>query len=127
MALTDVHHVVVRVENFDSSVKSWESIIGRSVDRLDQNDGLAIKQAFFDLPGGGFIEIVSPTDSEGAVGKAIAGRGEGIHTLSMSVDNLSQTVDNLKASGVQLIGEGGPQVFIHPKSANGVLVQLSEK
>ncbi len=126
MALTDVHHVVVRVEDFDASVKNWESIIGKSVDRTDQNDALGIKQAFFDLPGGGFIEIVSPTDPDGAVGKAIAGRGEGIHTLSMSVDSMSQTIDGLKASGVQLIGEGGPQVFIHPKSANGVLVQLSE-
>ena len=52
MALTDVHHVVVRVEDFDASVRNWESIIGKSVDRTDQNEGLGIKQAFFDLPGG---------------------------------------------------------------------------
>ena len=45
----------------------------------------------------------------------------------MSVDDLEETTANLKESGVQLIGEGGPQVFIHPKSANGVLVQLSIK
>ena len=126
MALVGMHHVVVRVEDFDASVKQWESITGKQVDRTDQNDGLGIKQAFFDLPGGGFIEIVAPTDPEGAVGKAIAGRGEGIHTLSMSVDNMADTIDGLKSAGVQLIGEGGPQVFIHPKSANGVLVQLSE-
>ena len=44
----------------------------------------------------------------------------------MSVDNMADTIDGLKSAGVQLIGEGGPQVFIHPKSANGVLVQLSE-
>ena len=88
MALTDVHHVVIRVEDFDSSVKNWESILGYSVSRIDQNQDLGIQQAFFDLPGGGFIEIVSPTDPEGAVGKAISSRGEGIHTLSMSVDDL---------------------------------------
>ena len=61
MALTEVHHVVIRVEDFDSSVKNWESILGYSVSRIDQNQGLGIQQAFFDLPGGGFIEIVSPT------------------------------------------------------------------
>ena len=127
MALTDVHHVVIRVKDFDSSVKNWELILGNAVSRVDQNQDLGIKQAFFDLPGGGFIEIVSPTDSEGAVGKAIASRGEGIHTLSMSVDKIDETIASLKESGVQLIGEGGPQVFIHPKSANGVLVQLSVK
>ena len=127
MALADVHHVVIRVKDFDSSVKNWELILGNAVSRVDQNQDLGIKQAFFDLPGGGFIEIVSPTDSEGAVGKAIASRGEGIHTLSMSVDKIDETIASLKESGVQLIGEGGPQVFIHPKSANGVLVQLSVK
>ena len=127
MALTDVHHVVIRVEDFDSSVKNWESIIGNAVTRIDQNEELGIKQAFFDLPGGGFIEIVSPTNPDGAVGKAVAARGEGIHTLAMSVNNLDETVNSLKSTGVQLIGEGGPQVFIHPKSANGVLVQLSAK
>ena len=40
---------------------------------------------------------------------------------------MDETIESLKESGVQLIGEGGPQVFIHPKSANGVLVQLSVK
>ena len=45
----------------------------------------------------------------------------------MSVDEMDQTVASLKESGVQLLGEGGPQIFIHPKSANGVLVQLSVK
>ena len=75
---------------FDSSVKNWESILGYSVSRIDQNQDLGIQQAFFDLPGGGFIEIVSPTDPEGAVGKAISSRGEGIHTLSMSVDDLEE-------------------------------------
>ena len=127
MALTDVHHVVIRVEDFDSSVKNWESIMGNAVTRIDQNEELGIKQAFFDLPGGGFIEIVSPTNPDGAVGKAVAARGEGIHTLAMSVNNLDETVNSLKSTGVQLIGEGGPQVFIHPKSANGVLVQLAAK
>ena len=46
MALTDVHHVVIRVEDFDSSVKNWESILGYSVSRIDQNQDLGIQQAF---------------------------------------------------------------------------------
>ena len=57
---------------------------------------------------------------------AMYAREVGIDVPS-SVDDLDETTANLKESGVQLIGEGGPQVFIHPKSANGVLVQLSVK
>jgi hypothetical protein len=45
----------------------------------------------------------------------------------MAVDDLAATVAALKANDVVLIGEGGPQVFVHPKSAHGVLLQLSQK
>lgn len=71
--------------------------------------------------------MVSPTSPESAVGRALERRGEGIHALAMRVDDLDGTVASLKAKGAELIGEGGPQVFIHPKSANGVLVQLSPR
>ena len=78
------------------------------------------------MANGGFIELVAPTNSEGAVGRAIESRGEGLHTLAMEVDDLDATVKELESKGVQLIGVGGPQVFIHPKSANGILVQLTQ-
>jgi catechol 2,3-dioxygenase-like lactoylglutathione lyase family enzyme len=77
------------------------------------------------LANGGFIEIVAPLNDESAVGRAVASRGEGLHTLAMEIDDLDATVEDLQSKGVQLIGVGGPQVFIHPKSANGILVQLS--
>ncbi len=127
MALTGMHHLVVRVNDFDASVSNWASLLGVKVDRTAENKALAIKQAFFNLPDGGFVEIVCPTDPASAVGKALAGRGEGIHTLAMAVDDMDATVAALKKSGATLIGEGGPQVFVHPKSANGVLIQLSKK
>ena len=46
MALTDVHHVVIRVEDFDSSIKSWESILGYAVSRIDHNQDLGINKLF---------------------------------------------------------------------------------
>ena len=60
-------------------------------------------------------------------GKNLDSRGEGIHTMAMAVDDLQQTVDHLKAHDVRLIGEGGPQVFVHPKSTHGILLQLTQK
>ena len=68
---------------------------------------------------------MAPTNDEAAVGRAIESRGEGLHTLAMEVDDLDATVKDLESKGVRLIGVGGPQVFIHPKSANGILVQLT--
>ena len=98
-----------------------------TLDRIDENEPLGIKQAFFNLPNGGFIEVVAPTDPEGAVGRALEKRGEGIHTLAMEVDDMEATVAALKAGGAQLIGEGGPQVFVHPKSTHGILIQLTKR
>jgi methylmalonyl-CoA epimerase len=127
MALTGVHHVVVRVKDFDAGVATWRDALGLELERTAESAPLGIKQAFFPLGDGGFLEVVAPTNPQSAVGRAVESRGEGIHTLAMSVDDLPKTIAALKANGVQLIGEGTPQVFIHPKSASGVLVQLSQR
>jgi len=127
MALTGFDHVVVRVKDFDAGVATYRDGLGLELERTAESEALGIKQAFFQLPDGGFLEVVAPTNPESAVGRAVEGRGEGIHTFAMAVDDLGATVESLKANGVQLIGEGGPQVFVHPKSAHGVLLQLSEK
>jgi methylmalonyl-CoA epimerase len=127
MAVSGFHHLVVRVEDLDASIAVWKSVLGAELDRTDQNEALGIKQAFFNLPDGGFVELVSPTNDSAAVGKALASRGEGIHTIALAVDDLDATVAAVKSAGAQLIGEGGQQVFVHPKSANGVLVQLSKQ
>ena len=47
--------------------------------------------------------------------------------MALTVDNLDQTIETLQARGVKLIGVGTPQVFIHPKAANGVMIQLWPK
>jgi methylmalonyl-CoA epimerase len=127
MSMTGVHHLVIRVEDFDKSIATWQSLLGVELDRIDEHEALGIKQAFFNLADGSFVEVVAPTNPDAAVGKALASRGEGIHTIAMAVDDMDATVSSLKEAGAVLIGEGGPQVFVHPKSANGVLVQLAAK
>jgi len=125
MAVSGFHHLVVRVEDLDASIAVWKSVLGVELDRTAESEALGIRQAFFNLPDGGFVELVSPTNPDAAVGKALASRGEGIHTMALAVDDLDATTAAIKAAGGKLIGEGGPQVFVHPKSANGVLIQLS--
>ena len=97
------------------------------LDRTDESEALGIKQAFFNMDNGGYVEIVAPTNADAAVGKALASRGEGLHTLALEVDDLDATIKDFEASGVQLIGVGSPQVYVHPKSANGMLLQLNQK
>ena len=127
MAITKYDHLVVRVSDLEAGIATYRDTLGLELDRTDESEALGIKQAFFNLPGGGFIEVVAPTDPDSAVGKALEGRGEGMHTIAFEVDDLSATCDAMKAGGARLIGEGGPQVFVHPKSTHGILLQLGEK
>lgn len=126
MSLQRVHHIVVRVKDLDQGIASYEAM-GLSLERTAENVALGIKQAFFPLADGSFIEVVCPTNPGSAVGKALESRGEGIHSIVFKVDSVAQAAAEMKARGVNLIGEGGPQIFVHPKSSHGVLVQLTEK
>ena len=127
MAIKGVDHVVIRVEDFDAAVATWKDKLGMVLDRTDESEALGIKQAFFNMDNGGYVEIVAPTNADAAVGKALSSRGEGLHTLALEVDDLDTTIKDFEASGVQLIGVGSPQVYVHPKSANGMLLQLNQK
>ncbi len=128
MAITGVDHIVVRVKDIDEGIASYRDNLGMTMERTAESAELGIKQAFFPLADGGFLEVVAPFSEDSAVGKAVASRGEGIHTVSFAVENLAQTVKDMEAKGVILIGGGGAgPVFVHPKSAHGVLVQLTEK
>ena len=127
MAIKGVDHVVIRVEDFDAAVATWKDKLGMALDRTDESEALGIKQAFFNMDNGGYVEIVAPTNPDAAVGKALASRGEGLHTLALEVDDLDATIKEFESNGVQLIGVGTPQVYVHPKSANGMLLQLNQK
>ena len=127
MTLAAFDHLVVRVGDLDEGIATYRDTLGLTLDRTDESATLGIKQAFFNLPGGGFIEVVAPIDAQSAVGQALEKRGEGIHTVAFAVDDLQATCARLKEGGARLIGEGGSQVFVHPKSTHGILLQLSAK
>jgi methylmalonyl-CoA/ethylmalonyl-CoA epimerase len=126
MSLQRVHHIVVRVNDLDQGIASYRAI-GLTLERTAENAALGIKQAYFPLADGSYIEVAAPTDPQSAVGKALESRGEGIHSIVFQVDDVAKAAGDMKARGVALIGEGRPQVFVHPKSSHGVLVQLTDK
>lgn len=123
MSMHLVDHVVVRVKDLETGIKSYEAM-GFKLDRRTETAGIG-KQAFFNLPGGGFVELVAPTAPDSPIGRAIERNGEGVHTIAMAVDNLEAAKQSMAAKGVQLI-PGNP-TYIHPKSAHGLLVQLMER
>ncbi len=129
MAIKGVDHIVVRVKDIDEGIATYRDKLGLELDRTAESDALGVKQAFFQLPNGGFVELVAPLQAESPVGRSLESRGEGLHSLAVEVDNLEQTVKDLQQQGTQLIGADRPggQVFVHPRSAHGILVQLVER
>jgi methylmalonyl-CoA/ethylmalonyl-CoA epimerase len=90
----------------------------------------AARIAFLPL-GESEIELVQPTAADSGLSRFLEKHGPGMHHLCLEVDDLAGMLTRLKARGVQLIneepkiGDGGRlYAFIHPKSANGVLVEL---
>jgi methylmalonyl-CoA/ethylmalonyl-CoA epimerase len=80
------------------------------------------------------IELLEPLSDDSPIAKFLAKRGEGLHHVSLRVDNLAGTVENLKKAGVRLVNEqiqvgagGHLYVFVHPSSAGGVLLELCEE
>lgn len=83
--------------------------------------------------GGTSVEFLEPTSEDSSLAKFIRERGEGLHHIAFEVDDIAKTTEELKARGFRFIydkpadGKFGSKVnFIHPKSAGGVLVELTQ-
>lgn len=78
-----------------------------------------------------FIELIDPLDPEGFVARFLERRGEGMHHITLQVDDLEATDRILKERGISTFGHGEPfptwkEMFIHPQEAFGTLIQLAE-
>jgi methylmalonyl-CoA/ethylmalonyl-CoA epimerase len=126
-----INHVAIVVENLDSALKFWRDQLGLALDHIEDVPSQASKVAFLPI-GEGEVELVVPTDPESGLGKYLKKRGEGMHHLCFEVKDIESMLKMLKDKGVRLINEdpvdlpGRRMAFIHPKAANGVLIELYE-
>jgi methylmalonyl-CoA/ethylmalonyl-CoA epimerase len=126
-----INHVAIVVENIDSALKFWRDDLGLVLDHIEDVPSQSSKVAFLPL-GEGEVELVEPTNPDSGLAKYLEKRGEGMHHLCIEVDDIEGMLDQLKIKDVKLINEkpldlpGRRMAFIHPKSTNGVLVELYE-
>jgi len=127
MAITGIDHVVIRVNDLDVAIESYKKM-GMELTRTLETPAIG-KQAIFRLPNDTFVELVAPLSPDSAVGKALEKRGEGVHTVCFSVDDLNDTTSVMKDNGAAVIEAEGLEgiAFVHPKSTHGVLLQVTEK
>jgi methylmalonyl-CoA/ethylmalonyl-CoA epimerase len=126
-----INHVAIVVNDLDSALVFWRDILGLNLDHVEDVPSQASKVAFLPV-GEGEVELVEPTNPESGLAKYLEKRGEGMHHLCIEVEDIEQMLNQLKEKDVRLINEtplelpGRRMAFIHPKSTNGVLVELYE-
>jgi len=122
MAFKGIDHVVVRVKNLDTAIEGYTKMLGIEPKRASSS-ALKALQAFYYFDNGTFLELIQPTDDSSPITGSLNKLGEGVHSVAFAIDNREATVKELTDKSIRTIGGA----FVHPASANGVLVQLSEK
>lgn len=123
-------HVGIAVTDLDAAVEGYAAAFGAAVtERYDLPDD-RVRVAFLDA-GGALLELLQPTDDAGPVARFLKRRGEGLHHLAFLVPDLVEALAAARAAGRRLIddrprpGAGGRLIaFLHPSTAQGVLIEL---
>ena len=130
MELNKIEHIGIAVNNLEESIKFYEEILGLKCYAVEVVKDQKVKTAFFQI-GETKIELLESTQPDGPIAKFIEKRGEGIHHIAFKTDDINSSLNELKEKNIRLIDEkprtGAENLdiaFIHPKSSNGVLIEI---
>lgn len=127
----NIHHVAISVGKIEEALPFWQAL-GLEVESINEVQEEDSRVAFLPL-GNTKIELVEPLSDSSGVARFMAKRGPGLHHICIQVDDIEGILTVLEYKGFQLINPipktdqaGRKYAFIHPKSTNGVLVELYE-
>lgn len=128
-----IDHLGIATKAIDESLKFWQDALGLDPIHTEEVEDQKVRVAM--LPIGDInIELLEPTSEESPIQKFLEKRGGGIHHLAIEVEDIEKSLMKLKAEGACLIDEqprigadGCLIAFVHPKSTNGVLLELVQK
>lgn len=126
-----VDHVAIAVNSVAEALKNYEKIL--KIDEVDIEDVPTerVKVAILKLQDTR-IELMEPTADDSPIKKFLTDRGEGIHHIAITADDIENDVERAIANGTRMIGNirtgsyGRKITFIHPKSMNGVLTEFCQ-
>jgi methylmalonyl-CoA/ethylmalonyl-CoA epimerase len=128
-----LEHIGIAVKNLDESNKLFAKLLGKPHYKIEEVASEGVRTSFFDV-GNVKIELLEATNPNSPIAKFIEKRGEGIHHLAFEVANVKESVRAYAENGFTLLNEtpkagaDNKQIaFMHPKSTNGVLVEMCEE
>jgi methylmalonyl-CoA/ethylmalonyl-CoA epimerase len=128
-----IEHIGIAVSNLNETSKIYEKLFGEPAYKEEEVASEGVKTAFF-KSGPNKIELLEATNPESPIAKFIAKKGEGIHHIAFEVDDIVTEIERLKNEGFIILNEipkkGADNklvAFLHPKSTNGVLIELCQE
>ncbi|MBK6446587.1 MAG: methylmalonyl-CoA epimerase [Bacteroidetes bacterium] len=128
-----IEHLGIAVNNMENANRLFTSLLGTPNYKVETVESEMVSTSFFKV-GESKIELVEAINPESPIAKFIAKKGEGIHHVAFEVDDIRQMMQQLREQGFQLLSDEPKKgadnkliCFLHPKSTNGVLVELCQE
>lgn len=128
-----IEHLGIAVKNIQTANSTYEKLLGCKPYKSEAVESEGVLTSFFKV-GENKVELLEATNPESAIAKFIEKKGEGIHHIAFEVEDIYKEMERLKALGFQLLNESPKKgadnkliCFVHPKSSNGVLVELCQE
>ncbi len=125
-----INHLGIATKGIDEALKFWENALGLENVHTEVVEDQKVRVAMLPI-GESRIELLEPIGENSPIAKFLEKRGGGIHHIAVEVEDIEKALAKLKAEGMRLIdekprigAEGCLVAFVHPSSANGVLLEL---
>ena len=131
--MNKIEHIGIAVKNLDEANKTYQAILGVASYKTEKVESEGVDTSFFKI-GESKIELLAATNPESPIAKFLEKKGEGIHHIAFNVEDIQAEIERLKGEGFILLNDfpkaGADNklvAFMHPKSSNGVLVELCQE
>jgi methylmalonyl-CoA/ethylmalonyl-CoA epimerase len=133
MRVQGIHHIGIAVSNLEESLARWRDLFGAVPGPIEEMPESGLRLVHLRFAEGSQIELLAPLGESSPIAKFLASRGEGVQHFTLEVDDIEAALLELTQAGLQLVSEkpqsgaGGARVaFVHPRSLNGVLIEIRQ-
>jgi methylmalonyl-CoA/ethylmalonyl-CoA epimerase len=131
--MNKIEHIGIAVKDLSTSIPLFTTLLNTECYKIEEVESEKVKTGFF-LKGESKVELLESTDPNGVIAKFVEKKGEGIHHIAFAVKNIEIEMERLRKEGFTLLNETPKKgadnklvCFLHPKTTNGVLIELCQE
>ena len=128
-----IEHLGIAVKDLNKSNELFKKLLGEQSYKTEAVDSESVTTSFFKV-GDQKIELLEASEPNSTIARFIERRGEGMHHLAFHVESIDEEIERLEKEGFEFVSkiptkgaDNKMVVFLHPKTTNGVLVELCQE